>query len=132
VGTTFAPSALGRLGLTDRLFFADGLRFPTVGIAVDTDLIDAEDREVRAVIAAQAEALDMICGQAPVAIDAIAALLPGGAREDAELFLRDYVSPLYGPTRADVEAVASDAIAWLSQELTADPRTAENFFGEVI
>jgi hypothetical protein len=131
IGTAYAPSALSRSGLTPLLHFGDGMRFPTTGVAVDVDLIAPDDPTVVAVVAAQREALGLIRSQATVAIDAVAALLPDGSRDDAELLLRDYLAARYGPERHDIDVVGADAVAWLSQMLTADSRPAQNFFEEI-
>ncbi|MGY2704803.1 hypothetical protein [Nocardioides sp. HB32] len=131
VGTAFAPSALERLGLVQLVFFGDEIRFPTAGVAVDTELVPPDDPGVRAVVEAQREALGLIRSQAPVAVDAALELLPGATREDAEGLLSHYLAPQYGPARTDVDAVGGDAIAWLSQVLTAAPGPAQTFYEEI-
>lgn len=128
VGTTSDPGALARQGLVQLAFFGDELRFPTAGIAVDTELIAVDSPSVLAVVNAHREALHLIRAQEGVAIDAVAALLPDATREDAWLLLRDYLAPGYGPSLREVETVGADAIMWLSQVLTADPGPARDFY----
>jgi ABC-type nitrate/sulfonate/bicarbonate transport system substrate-binding protein len=130
LGTAFAPSMLVRRGLTQHAFFGDATRFPTAGIAVDTDLIAPDDPLVTAVVGAQREALELIKAQSPEAVDAIVALIPGASRDDAVQMLRDVVAPHYGPSRNEIETVADNALAWLSQLLTLDPRSAQHFYEE--
>ncbi len=76
LGTSFAPTALARLGLTQLLFFGDAMMFPTAGLGIDAAMIDPDGWEVRAVIDAQREGLELIKAQATVAVNAVAALLP--------------------------------------------------------
>jgi hypothetical protein len=131
IGSAFAPSALARLGLSQRLFFGDSITFPTAGIAVDVGRTDVDDPEVQAVVAAQIDALALIAEEDPVAVDAVAALLPGSTRQDAELLLRDYLSRQYGPDPQAVQDVGADALAWLCQVLSISPGPAANFYEEI-
>ncbi|MCW2856920.1 MAG: hypothetical protein JWR52_2535 [Marmoricola sp.] len=130
IGSAFAPSALSRLGLTQQLFFGDEITFPTAGIAVDVDRISLGDPTVRAVVAAQREALVRIKDQDPIAVEAALSLLPGSSRVDAELLLRDYLAPQYGPEPDEVQDVGADALAWLSRMLSVAPAAAANFYEE--
>jgi len=131
IGSTFAPSALSRLGLTQRLFFGDGIKFPTVGVAVDIDRTSLDDPIVRSVVEAQRDALTRIKAKDRIAVEAVRSLLPGSVREDAELLLRDYVSLQYGLERQEVQDVGADALAWLSQTLSTTPRPVSNFYEEI-
>jgi ABC-type nitrate/sulfonate/bicarbonate transport system substrate-binding protein len=131
LGTAFAPTALARLGLTQLMFFGNAMMFPTAGLGIDAAMIDPDGSEVRAVIDAQREALELIKAEAAVAVDAVAALLPESLREDAERLLRDYVAPNYGPTPEDVETVGSGSVAWLSDVLAVEPGSVRNFYEKV-
>jgi hypothetical protein len=131
LGATFAPSALLQLGLVQTLFFGEGLRFPTAGVAVDLDLTGVGHPAVRAVVAAQSAAILKIKQGDPVALDAVVSLLHGSSRDDAHRLLADYLSLEYGPEQRDVHDAGADAIMWLKDELRPDQPSAADFYEEL-
>jgi hypothetical protein len=131
LGATFAPSALPRLGLVQTMFFGETLRFPTAGVAVDLDRTEVEHPAVRAVVAAQSAAMLKIKQRDPVALDAVASLLHGSSRDDAQRLLVDHLSLQYGPEQREVHDAGAGALIWLKDELRADEPSAADFYEEI-
>jgi hypothetical protein len=130
LGSSHAPAAIRRLGLTPKVFFGDVVRFPTAGIAVDTDQLAPDDRRVRTLIAAQHAAIDRVRRREPVVVDAVMALLGTTNRADAEHFVSDYLAPAYGVDASEARAAGSAAVEWLNMKAPVD-NEAERFYTRI-
>ncbi|MFC0452135.1 hypothetical protein [Rhodococcus jostii] len=131
LGSTFAPTALSRHGLTDSLFFGTALKFPTAGIAVDVERISLDHPSIQKIVAAHTAAITHIKSRDPVALDAVASLLHDSTRTDAQLLLTNYLSPQYGPDPHDVHTTGADALEWLTGALRTGGHTSTDFYEAV-